>query len=204
MIKQLPKKIKISVTVLINRTGKSAYVSHSRLITCLQLRSAPSPLRHALRNASLDKKTSVEYNSVSLQHKHWCEFHNKYTHPGKKQKTKKINHYNNHYIIISTYRTFTTPINSLDTKRNVNAFRKKVNTRNITWIKHEPKDAGYVYSDLSACSVKSSYFYIQIRSKAYLKQDVVRCKSWCALEYVFGAHDPVHSSQVKSRGSSIR
>lgn len=38
----------------------STYVSHNKLMTCLQLRPAPSPLRHALRNASLDRNTSVE------------------------------------------------------------------------------------------------------------------------------------------------
>ena len=47
------------------------HVSHSRLMTCLQLGSVPDPLRHAFLNASLDKNTSVEYSSVSLHiHKH--------------------------------------------------------------------------------------------------------------------------------------
>lgn len=44
------------------------HVSHSRLMTGLQLRWVPErPLRQAFLKASLERKTRVEYNSVSLK-----------------------------------------------------------------------------------------------------------------------------------------
>lgn len=96
-------------------------------MTCLQLWFVPdTPLRQALRKASLDRNTNVEYSRVSLRDE---DTHVKAVslHAVKSVGAGFLSQYVSHL-----YLTLTTPISSLDTNRSVNALSRKVSTRNIT------------------------------------------------------------------------
>ena len=84
--------------------------------------------------------------------------------------------------LVSLHLTLTTPISSLDTKRRVNAFSRKVSTRNITWDQRNKRRHRQPLRDRAVSARCCSSVSV------YLEQHVIRRQPGRVLQNILRAH----------------